>query len=114
MNEPTRFILAQCRLAALGDVRSWTTEDLLDVAALAPRSGIGFEQWRQALGAAPAQEVAPAEEQPIYAKDGELVTDLTTSETMEAILAGKHNEHAKNGVFSLIAIHEDGREEKIA
>lgn len=59
MNLDIRYMVANARIAALADVRNWTSEDLQDVFALTSPS-VPFEEWtKRVQGSAPSATPAP-------------------------------------------------------
>jgi len=98
MNPEVRYFLACARLAALGDIRTWTPQDLMDVCALVEYP-VSFEAWLKRRATLPNSEgTAPA---PVNAAPPEDVPDPETTATMEALLSGKGKELIDKGILSI-------------
>lgn len=95
MDQHTRYLIANARLAALSDPASWTPEELLDVFALA-NPPVSFRRWSERLtllGSAAAPTPEPVQDD--------------TQQTMNAILGGKLDHLIKDGVISVQEIKSE-------
>jgi hypothetical protein len=90
MTPEARYLIACARLAALGEPKTWTPDDLMDVAALVDPP-VSFEAWMQKV----AKRLSPTEtEQP-------KVADPDTTATMESLLHGDLQHLAAQGIVSV-------------
>lgn len=88
MTPEMRYMVANVRLAALSDPRTWTTQDLQDVFALVAPS-VPFEDWLARVQPTTAQ--APASDDP----------DPETTRTMAMLLGPEGKRLQDLGVLSI-------------
>jgi hypothetical protein len=96
MNTGARYILANCRLAAMADVSRLTDDELLDIAALAPAPTTSMDEWMRRRDIIRPQEEPAAAQAP-----QEEVEDPVTTASVQAILNGEANELIKLGILEV-------------